>query len=173
MNLSRIRKKFDVRQGVEWLTRYWVYVRQPGQDWMNSCFRGDIKLIEDRFNNRSTGFCDDIHAENVANSILHATPAKPWAELKGSTVDRLYWRAFLKTPWGRLQSGEIIDLMIDIVEKSPFTHHRTAQCYGKIFHRLWMDIFLYNDVFQSAVLFFKALFYEAKYLFTQRKSETI
>ena len=138
MDLARIREKFDIRQGVSWLTRYWVYIKYPGQDWINSCFRGDIKILERRFNNhyanRNEGFQADIHAPDVVDSILHASVFKPWAEPKGSAVDCLYWRAFLKTPWGRLPPEEFVVLIVGAFRESRFMHRRKSQCYGKIIH---------------------------------------
>ena len=170
MNLSRIREKFDMRQGVSWLARYWVYVKYPGQDWMNSCFRGDIKILERRFNNhyanRSEGFRADVNDPDVVDSILHASVFKPWAEPKGSAVDCLYWRAFLKTPWGRLPPEEFLGLIMDTFRESRFMHRRKSQCYRKILQSL-REEFLRNYVFMIIGLFAKVLYFKAKCLFTR------
>ena len=176
MNIPRMKEKFDLRRALQWYRRNHHYMSFKVQDLINSYFCGDIKILEGRFNNRDANldatFCDNIHAPSVENSILHATITKPWAEPKGSVVDRLYWRAFLKTPWGRLPPEELMDLMIEIFQKSPLTHRRTSQCYRKIFHRLRKDICA-NDIFRTAALFLKALFHETKYLFMRRESEKI
>ena len=176
MDIPRMRKKLDIRQVCRWFKRYRYCASFPDQDMINSCFRGEIKILEDRFNNRdatkNATFCDDVNAPGVAGSILHATMAKPWATPKGSAVDRLYWRAFLKTPWGKLSHEELVDLIIDIFQKSPLTHRRTSQCYGKFFHRLKKDICA-NDILRTAALFLKALFHETKYLLARRESEKI
>ena len=182
MNIPRIKEKLDIRQVSTWFKRYRYCMKYPDQDLINSCFRGDIKILEDRFNNRRACreevLSSDVRAigmqckggsrtaqPGVINSILHATPQKPWTAPKGSVVDRLYWCAFLKTPWGRLQPEELVNLLINIFQKSPITHRRTAQCYGKIFHRLRKDIFL-NDAFKIAALFIKFLFHETKHILT-------
>ena len=159
MDLSRIREIFNIRKGVSWLTRYWIYVKHPGQDWMNACFRGDIKILGCRFNNLNGKYHD------VADSILHLT-VKPWEDPKNSAAG-LYWRAFLKTPWGRLSSEEVAYMMIDIFQKAPSTHRRTAQCYRKIFHRLWTDVFSNTAVRATGLV--KFLYYETKFFFTRGK----
>ena len=160
MNIPRIKEKLDIRQVSTWFKRYRYCMKYPDQDLINSCFRGDIEILEDRFNNRRDQCRGDSRTAQtgVINSILHATPHKPWTAPRGSAVDRLYWSAFLKTPWGMLPAEELMNLLVDVFQKSPITHGRTAQCYGKIFHRLRKDIFI-NDAFKSAALFIKFLFH--------------
>ena len=169
MNIPRMKEKFDVRQVSLWFARYRYCRKYRDQDLINSCFSGDIKLLEVRFNNhyvnRNEGYRGDINDPYVVDSILHASTKKPWASPKGSAVDRLYWRAFLKTPWGRLPPEELVDMIIDIFQKSPFTHRRTSQCYGKIARSL-REEFLENYVFIMAGLLGKYLYYKAKRLFT-------
>jgi lipopolysaccharide biosynthesis glycosyltransferase len=173
MNLSRIREKVTlIRQSVPWFKRYRHCSDSSDQDLLNSCFRGDIKIIEGKFNNRSTHsnspLCGDRHGDDT-HSILHATCSpKPWEALRSSTADRLYWKAFLKTPWGRLSPEEIVTLMLDVSEKSTITHRRTSQCYGRIFLRLKKDI-LWNDVTRVIWLWSKELHYRAKSLFPRRR----
>jgi lipopolysaccharide biosynthesis glycosyltransferase len=151
MNLSRMRKEYNlVQESVPWFSRHKHYTDTADQDLINAHFRGDIKIIDGRFNNchvsMSANFCNDVNDEWIANSILHAILVpKPWEALKGSVVDRLYWRIFLKTPWGRMSQEEIVDLLIDVSEKSPITHRRTRQCYKTILLRLRKDVLL-NDV---------------------------
>ena len=174
MNIPRMKKKLDPRQVSRWFRRYAYCMKYPDMDLINSCFRGEIKILEDRFNNhhedRIEALRGDINAPGAANSILHATHAKPWTEPRGSVIDRLYWRAFLKTPWGRLTNEELADILIGVFQKSPATHRRTGQCYGKIFRRIKNDIFR-NDKFITAALILKALFHETKYFFTREKQE--
>ncbi|MCL2009819.1 MAG: glycosyltransferase family 8 protein [Synergistaceae bacterium] len=172
MNIPRMKEKLDIRQVCRWFERYRYCMNFQDQDLINSCFRGEIKFLEGRFNNRRAPFRDDVYTLGVEDSIFHATLTKPWNEPTGSFIDRLYWRAFLKTPWGRLPHEELVDLIIDIFQKSPLTHRRTSQCYRKVFHRLRKDICA-NDIFRTAALFFKALFHETKYLFTRGESKKI
>jgi len=160
MNLAKIREKFDVRRGLLWIRRNRHRMKYHDQDLINSYFQGDIKILDGRFNKLGAAFSGDINAST--GCILHAAGDKPWAAPKGSDVDRLYWSSFLKTPWGnKLTPEELVDLLFCVFQKSPFTHRRTAQCYGRIFHRLGKDIFL-NDAFKTAALFLKTLFHEAK-----------
>ena len=174
MNIPRIKKKSNIRQVIKWFKRYRHYTKFPDQDLINSRFRGEIKFLESRFNNCDSNlraaFCDDINAPGVAGSILHANLTKPWSAPKGSAVDRLYWRSFLKTPWGGLPPEELIDQIIEIFRKSPLTHRRTTQCYRKIFRRLRNDIFS-SDIFKIAALLFKIPFHEAEYLLARGESE--
>ena len=170
MDVPRMREKFDAEQVRRWFRRCRYCMKYPDQDLINSCFQGDIKILEGRFNNhyanRNEGFRGDINAPDVADSILHASTKKPWAAPKGSAVDRLYWRAFLKTPWGKLPPEEIIDMVIDIFQKSPFTHRRTTQCYGKIAGSV-REEFLRNYVFMMTGLLAKYLYCKAKDFLTR------
>ena len=170
MNIPRMKERLDYREVFLWFSRYRHYVRFPDQDLINSCFRGDIKILEGRFNNhyanRNEGFRGDINAHGVADSILHASVTKPWAEPKGSAVDRLYWRTFLKTPWGRLPPEELSDLIIDVFRKSPFMHRRTSQCYKKIREKIKAE-FQRNYVFMIAGLYGKHLYDEIKRFFSR------
>ena len=168
MNIPRMREKLGADQVLQWFRRYRYCIKYQDQDLINSCFRGEIKILEGRFNNhyanRNEGFRGDINSPGVADSILHASTKKPWESPKGSAVDCLYWRAFLKTPWGRLPREELIDLVIDIFQKSPFTHRRTSQCFRKIAVTLRNE-FLRNYVFTMAGLFGKYLRQKAEGLF--------
>jgi lipopolysaccharide biosynthesis glycosyltransferase len=138
MDLSRIREKYRlVQYSVPWVKRYGLCSDSLDQDLINACFQDDIKLIDNRFNN-----CHD-HDGDISNSILHAigTP-KPWDGPKGAALDRLYWKTYFKTPWGRLAPDEMADFMLDMIRDSPLTHRKTSQCYKKIGFRLRKDLFL-------------------------------
>ncbi|MDR1377453.1 MAG: glycosyltransferase family 8 protein [Synergistaceae bacterium] len=178
INLYRIRKKYNLTQEiVPWFSRHKRYIDTVDQDLINSYFRGDIKIIDGRFNNGhvfiNANFCDDLNDPRIANSILHAILSpKPWEALKGFAMDRLYWRTFLKTPWGRLEPEKIVDLMIDVAEKSPLTHRRTYQCYKRIFFRWRKDIFL-NDIVVIVWFMMQELYDKIKSSLIQRKIEKI
>ncbi|GHV47686.1 hypothetical protein FACS1894204_11350 [Synergistales bacterium] len=155
MNLSRIREKHDlIQESIEWYKQYQHYAKHVDQNFINSRFCGDIKIIDGKFNN-----CH-AHKGEVSDSILHAILAtsKPWNEIRGSALDRLYWKAFLKSPFGRLESNEIADTMIDLIERSSLNHRHTSQCYGKIFSRFWKDIFC-NDITMILWLCAKCAYY--------------
>ncbi|MDR1978228.1 MAG: glycosyltransferase family 8 protein [Synergistaceae bacterium] len=137
MNLPKVRKKFKLsQQGVSWYKRYAHCSDLVDQDLINSCFRGDIKIIDSKFNN-----CY-VHDGDISNSILHAIGIKPWNGLNGSDLERMYWKTYFKTPWGKLSPDAVADLMFDVMRNSPFTHRRTSQCYKKMFFRLRKDVFL-------------------------------
>jgi lipopolysaccharide biosynthesis glycosyltransferase len=138
MDLSRIREKYKlIQQSVLWLKRYKHCADALDQDLINSCFQGDIKIVDSRFNN-----CH-LHDGDISDSILHAIGApKPWDGPKGVALDRLYWKTYLKTPWGRLEPDAITDLMLDVIRNSPFTHRKSSQCYKKIGLRLRKDLLL-------------------------------
>jgi lipopolysaccharide biosynthesis glycosyltransferase len=169
MNLSRIREKYRlIQQYASWMKRYPHCCDALDQDFINSCFQSDIKILEGRFNNtnahRNSSFND---VDSVSNSMLHAISGpKPGTGLRGSSVDRLYWKFFLKTPWGRLPPEELMDLMIDMVQKSPATHRRTAQCYANAFHRLRKDV-LCENIFLILRLLAKDLYYRIKRAFAR------
>jgi lipopolysaccharide biosynthesis glycosyltransferase len=158
MNLSRIRKKFRLSvQGVSWYKRYAHCSSLADQDLINSYFCGDIKIIDSRFNN-----CH-AHEGDISDSILHAICApKPWNGSKGSALDRLYWKTYLKTPWGCLSPDEIVDILIDVTRNSPYMHRHTSQCYKKILSRLLKD-FIYKDIVKIVWFFLKDLYYRMKF----------
>jgi lipopolysaccharide biosynthesis glycosyltransferase len=154
MNLSRIREKYElIRQGINWFKRYGHIAETVDQDMINSCFRGDIKIIESRFNN-----CHD-HDGDISDSILHAICSpKPWDGPKFTALDRMYWKTFLKTPWGRLAPDEVLDLMFDVMKDSPFTHRHTGQCYRKVFSRFYKDV-IRNEIAKMILIMCKELRY--------------
>ncbi|GHS99674.1 LPS 1,2-glucosyltransferase [Synergistales bacterium] len=153
MNLSRIRERNGdlIHRGFLWLRHYCYCAIYADQDFFNSCFSEDIKLIDGRFNNMRGGDC--------SNSIPHALgDQKPWNCIKGLPIERLYWKIWLKTPWGRLSPDEIVDSMIDTAKDSILSHRHTAQCYKKIFSRLWKDI-ICNNIVMIIWLYAKKLYY--------------
>ncbi|GHV55424.1 hypothetical protein FACS1894216_17720 [Synergistales bacterium] len=160
MNVPKIREKCNlVQESVWWFKRYRHLSYTPDQDFINSCFQGDIKIIEDKFNN-----CHP-HSSEIYNSILHMPGiTKPWNALEGSDAERLYWKTWIKTPWGCLSPDDILDIVIDVVKNSPVTHRHTSQCYGKIFSRIWKDIFC-NDAVSILGLLRREMWYRVKTFF--------
>ncbi|MDR3230235.1 MAG: glycosyltransferase family 8 protein [Synergistaceae bacterium] len=145
MNLALIKTKYKLfQESIAWFQRCQHYSDLVDQDMINSCFRGDIKIIDSQFNNCSAHLKSGFRSElsEVSGCILHAIiTLKPWETLRNSALDRLYWKAFLKTSWGRLTPDELADFMLEIAYNSETTHRHTSQCYKKIFYRLWQDIF--------------------------------
>lgn len=135
MDLDRIRKNYNlIQQGVIWFKLYRHCAELVDQDLINSCFCKDIKIIKSRFNST-------LCYGNISNMILHARAhPKPWNGLEGSELERIYWKTYLKTPWGRLSRDEIIDVMLDVVKDSAYTHRRMSRCYKNVFNRLRRDI---------------------------------
>jgi lipopolysaccharide biosynthesis glycosyltransferase len=169
MDLARIRKKFSLpRRSVLWCRRYGHLSDLVDQDLLNSCFQGDIKLIGGRFN------CTGVYGE-TGGAIFHAINSpKPWEALRETPVCRLYWKTFLKTPWGRgLKPGEIAGLLIGVSANSPLTHKKTAQCYKKILRRWRRDIFMNKDAVLIIGLAWKFLRHKVKNLFTGKGAEEI
>jgi lipopolysaccharide biosynthesis glycosyltransferase len=136
LNIARIRERYElIPQSIEWYARHAHITRHVDQDMINSCFRGDIKIIDSKFNN-----CHS-HDGDISDNILHAVgPGKPWNGPKFNALHRLYWKTFLKTPWGRLGPEEVADLMFDVFGRSPLMHAHTRQCYRRIIFRLYKDI---------------------------------
>ncbi|MDR3255630.1 MAG: glycosyltransferase family 8 protein [Synergistaceae bacterium] len=155
MNLSKIRVTHSlVEESSAWFKRYGHCADFPDQDLINSCFYKDIKIIDEKFN---SGLCWG----DLSGRILHAIAnTKPWVGMVGTDLERLYWKTYLKTPWGR-SARDVIDLMVYAVRECQYLHRRTSQCYGKIFHRLRMDIFQ-NGVQKILQLLLKDLYHKMK-----------
>jgi lipopolysaccharide biosynthesis glycosyltransferase len=147
MNLKRIRDKYDLAaQSAEWFDKHGHCSCHVDQDMINSCFRGDIKIIASKFNK---GYAQN---DDISGAILHAAGyPKPWNGPKLTSTDLLYWKTFLKTPWGRLAPDEVVDVLFDAFKASPLTHLHTRQCYKKAFSRLYMDI-IKNDMTRMALI---------------------
>jgi lipopolysaccharide biosynthesis glycosyltransferase len=159
MNLSRIRERHDLpKECAMWFKRYGHCSTMLDQDFINYIFRGDITLIDRKFNSgRRDG--------DVSGTIMHATGgSKPWNSLEGSAMERLYWKAYLKTAWAR-HSGqdEIVDKMLDAVKNSIWTHRHTTSCYRSILKRFRNDIVL-NGAIRTVSLLAKYLRGKAKNL---------
>lgn len=141
MDLNRIRERGNFfRAAMDWLARHRYSATLADQDILNALFCGDIKLIENKFNNR------DIDGD-ARGSIMHAIrEPKPWTGLRGTPLEKLYWKTFLGTPWGEaMTSVETAELLLDLMGTSPQNHRRAAQCYRRIGERFWRDV-LCNDV---------------------------
>jgi lipopolysaccharide biosynthesis glycosyltransferase len=168
MNLSKIKRECNLFQrGTLWLTRYRHCAGAPDQDFFNSCFRGDVKIIEKRFNNR-----DIQPSENdIAASIVHMALFKPWEIMRVSAVDRLYWKTFFKTPFGRrMNREEVVAIMIEWWSDSPFMHRHTSQCYKKMWRRFRENI-LWNDATILVWFCLSEVLFKAKKLFAKRSVE--
>jgi lipopolysaccharide biosynthesis glycosyltransferase len=152
MNLSRIRDNYNlIAQSAEWFGKYGYIADNIDQDMINSRFRGDIKIIESKFNNLYD------HDGDISGAILHAIGfPKPWNGPKCNALDKLYWKTFLRTPWGRLTPEETADLMLDVFKNSPMTHRHTGQCYRNVFSRIRKDV-IRNEVLKILSVICKEL----------------
>jgi lipopolysaccharide biosynthesis glycosyltransferase len=166
MNLSKIRRECDLfRRGILWLARYGHCAGAPDQDFFNCVFRGDIEIIEKRFNNRDLRPGED----DIAASVLHMALLKPWEVVGISAVDRLYWKFFFKTPFGRRMSREdVVEMMVEWWSGSPFMHRHTSQCYKKIWRR-FRENALWNDLTIPVWFCLKEAFSKAKRLFSGKR----
>ena len=153
MNLPRIRDRYNLpEEGNEWLKKWAYFSSLPDQDFINARFRGDITRIDDKFNS-------DPRSGSVADTIIHAAGrSKPWNSLEGSAIERLYWKSYLKTAWA-LRAGheKTIDLMLDAVRDSMWTHRHTISCYRNMLERFKKDIVM-NDAVRMLILLAKYLY---------------
>jgi lipopolysaccharide biosynthesis glycosyltransferase len=147
MNLKSIRERYNLAaQSAEWFNKHGHCADLLDQDMINSCFRGDIKIIASKFNR---GYA---HNDDISGAILHAAGSiKPWSEPRNKAMSIMYWKTFLKTPWGRLAPDEVVDILFGVFMNSHFTHTHTRQCYKEIFSRLYRDI-IKNDVTRMALI---------------------
>jgi len=172
MRLDRIRERYDlIGEALRWFSDNAFLAALPDQDFLNALFCGDIKLIDYKFNNRNL----DGPTEG---SIMHAIRSpKPWAGLRGTPTEKLYWKMYLKTPWGaNLTTCQTAEILIGLVENSPESHRHTAQSYRRIGKRLWRDVFC-NDLFSSIALLSRTVFYRflgrmRRFTPTSRKART-
>jgi lipopolysaccharide biosynthesis glycosyltransferase len=155
MNLSRIRDNYNlIAQSAEWFDKYGHIANNIDQDMLNSRFQRDIKVIESKFNNLHN------HDGDISGTILHAIGfPKPWNGPKCEALDRLYWKTFLRTPWGRLTPEEVADLMLDVFKNSPMTHRHTGQCYRAVLSRIYKDV-IRNDAVKTLVVIYKEFKHE-------------
>lgn len=150
MDLDRIRRHGDFfSTAMNWLAHHRHSATLADQDILNVLFCGDIKLIDNRFNNRNLD-------GDTKGSIMHAIrEPKPWTGLRGTPLEKLYWKTYLRTPWGaELTPGETAELLIDLMGASPQNHRHTSQCYRRIGERFRRDV-LCNDIFSTIGLLVK------------------
>ncbi|MDR3279813.1 MAG: glycosyltransferase family 8 protein [Synergistaceae bacterium] len=161
MDLARIRGKHDLlHESAAWFERHGHNVISVDQDFINSCFYKDIKIIDEKYN--SAQFSGDL-----SGRVLHALiNPKPWAGMVGTDLERIFWKTYLKTPWGR-SAPDVIDLMLDAVKTSPYMHRRTSRCYARILSRFRNDIF--RSTFPRIIrLFMNDLYHRIKRGFARR-----
>jgi lipopolysaccharide biosynthesis glycosyltransferase len=153
MNLSRIRDRYNLLEEANKWFKKWEYCSPfLDQDFINARFRGDIIRIGDKFNSTRRG-------GDITDRIIHTVGcSKPWNALEGSAVEKLYWKTYLKTAWG-LRAGheKTIDMILDTVRHSMWTHRHTSSCYRNIQSRLTKD-FVMNDAARILVLLAKYLY---------------
>ena len=118
----------------QWFERHRHSARYLDQDFLNAHFRGDITLVDERFNRHgSTG--------DTENTIIHYTgPVKPWNGMLGRSKELPYWRYFSRTPWAQPLEEVLVRNMMEAAMGSPNMHPHASCCYGKIFSRLRRDI---------------------------------
>ncbi|MDR3164648.1 MAG: glycosyltransferase family 8 protein [Synergistaceae bacterium] len=160
MNLSRIRNKYNLLEEInEWFEKRGYCALLLDQDFINSRFRGDIMCLDGKFNSgRRDG--------DITDTIIHALGnGKPWDSLEGSAMESLYWKSYLKTAWALRAGGneKIIDMMLEVVRNSRWTHRHSASCYRNILKRFWKDIVM-NDVVRIVTLLAKYLYGKAENL---------
>ncbi len=118
----------------QWFERHRHSARYLDQDFLNAHFRGDITLVDERFNRHgSTG--------DTENTIIHYTgPVKPWNGMLGRSKELPYWRYFSRTPWAQPLEEVLVRNMMEAAMGSPNMHPHASCCYGRIFSRLRRDI---------------------------------
>jgi lipopolysaccharide biosynthesis glycosyltransferase len=157
MNLRSIRSKCNLPEEMnEWFKKRGYCSSMLDQDFINARFRGDMAHLDGKFN---CGWrqCD------MTDKILHFTgPSKPWNSPEGLPMESLYWKSYLKTAWAARAGAheKVIDMMLDTVRSSRWTHRHTVSCYRHILNRLRKDI-LMNDAVRIAALLAKYLYGKA------------
>jgi lipopolysaccharide biosynthesis glycosyltransferase len=151
MDLSRIRDIYNLPEECgRWFEKHGQASLMLDQDFINACFRGDTAFIDGRFNSSRRDRC-------ASGAIIHAVGgSKPWNSAEGSYAESLYWKAFLKTAWGR-REGAIVDAMLEAVKNSVWTHRHTTSCYANILKRFKNDVIL-NDFTRSVLLLIKYIY---------------
>lgn len=148
MDLDRIRERGSLFQAsMDWLAHRGHTARLADQDILNSLFRGSIKLLDGRFNNRRL-------EGDPSHSILHMiNESKPWLGLTGLPSERLYWRTYLRSAWGdHTTPDELIDLLSQTASHTPSLHRHTAQCWRQIGRRVRRDILCGEPVIAVGLL---------------------
>jgi lipopolysaccharide biosynthesis glycosyltransferase len=148
MDLKRVRERYDLAgQSAGWFDKHGHLANLLDQDMINSLFRGDIKIIAGKFN-RGTD-----HSNDISGAILHtAGSIKPWSAPRNKALSLLYWKTFLKTPWGRLAPDEVVDVLFGVFMDSSMMHPHTRQCYKAVFTRFCKDVILNEVVGMTLVL---------------------
>ena len=106
MNLQQIRQKGNLFElSMKWFSRHSHIATLPDQDALNSIFRGNIKIIDSKYNNSHLD-------ENLSDAIVHTWPHKSWLGLAGFRSDALYWKMYLRSAWGEnISADELIDIL--------------------------------------------------------------
>jgi lipopolysaccharide biosynthesis glycosyltransferase len=161
MNLSRIRAKYNLpAEGNEWVKK-WAYLSSMlDQDFINARFRGDILFIDGKFNR-------GLYCSDITDTIIHASGSpKPWDSPEGTAAESLYWKSYLKTAWALREGREkTVDLIMEAVRNSTWTHRHTANCCRNILSRLKKEVLTNNYAVRILTL-------PAKYLYCRVGNRT-
>ncbi|MDR2527477.1 MAG: glycosyltransferase family 8 protein [Synergistaceae bacterium] len=156
MNLSRIRAAYPslVPDFFRFAERYSLLTEMMDQDFLNVFFRGDVLLLDKRFNNM-------LECEHVGDAVLHLTDAssRPWRTPKNTPRDRLFWKTLAESEW----SDALMEALIAVYDSRPLSSYRTLDCAKLLFQRLQYLLSLEKRV-NGCVFFFKDLFIVLKEL---------
>lgn len=164
MNLAKIHEQgkfFGIASN--WLTSHSHIPILPDQDAFNAIFRGDIKFIDAKFNILSI-------QEDMPDCVIHcAWIEKPWRFLSGFAPDRIYWKMYIRSPWGEnMTRDEIIDKLAGLVQPSPYMHRHGIQCLKRIAASTGKRVMILFQPFMIVWLFAKDLLFRLKHKLTRR-----
>lgn len=160
MNLEKIRKLGSFfKITTDFIIKHKDLILAPDQDALNAIFRGDIKIIDNKFNSHF-----NMLTEVMPDCIIHFLAWKPWAEITGKQSDRNYWKMYIRSAWGENTSrDELIDIFNNLASKTAHSvlyHHTPMQCVKRISFSIWIRL---CSPFRLIKYFTMAIFYSIKY----------
>ncbi len=153
MNLNMIRKRGNLFQdAMNWLNTHVHLMQLSDQDIINCLFYKSIKIIDHRFNN----MCPIIEQETL-NSIIHASGFNRAWEITGMPYQKMYWKTYLISEWGRNKSPEeVIDAITSYAPK------RTISKKLPLYKRILLKIQTRKSI-KIITYISKYVFYKLKY----------
>ncbi len=150
MNLNMIRNRGNLFQNaMNWLNTHAHLMKFSDQDILNCLFYKSIKIIDHRFNN-----IRPLSEQETRNSIIHASGHSRAWEITGIPYQKMYWKTYLISEWGKDKTkAEIIDLIVSLYagrkDKWQLWFERIKPALQKIYWSVLPIKYIFTDIYHK------------------------
>jgi lipopolysaccharide biosynthesis glycosyltransferase len=165
MNFARIRERHNLlKESREFFERYNLLSDDADQDFLNTAFRGDVMLVDGRFN--------DFYGSE-GRYIMHFAGRKPWKLPAHSPRDALFWKTLMDSEWGSTVVDRLLGILYANSERAAPLSTRSSKallklalaCVRSLVSRALHRVF----PFRFSLTDWRALFKELRFRYVLRR----